>query len=566
MHKLGSLYRNEITKAVRKPVYIVLTALVVASMLLIGVVALISQLLSSSGIFYSSLYNVDYLKEEIEWNESGYADELQTLDQAFKETNALFSDPKYTADGKFDAGSAVEDYRANYGDKISWHVDSLYQYALRIESYNLMIENDDSKDPVGFISETRDTLSSIKAYERVKKDVDGLLKEYPVVSQMFAEDGEIVYSPSAPYVSAIAFTQYKEKYEKILADEDFDAYIDMQNEAIKADDTLTEGQKKISLEKNDILKKLYRPNMTQDEWDEVTTRLKTLNQNEMLLETGRDWNGDKLSASTIKQYKLQNEEITKGLECGAPGFGGKQSSDKQTFIKVTLTLGAAVSQVLILVMGALLVAEEMQTGSVKLLIIAPVKRIKIFTAKLLMLATACVFEMLLVYVTLMFVCLFSGLGFSNMVFTFAGSAHVLNPFLYYLLYVFLTFIEIFATGSFALMLSTLIRNAGGAISISMVSYYVLQNSLSTIFMFVIGFSDSYVFRNIYKVLPVANSDLPSKFFETSLTDNFDIVNIMMGDYGFNIGNGFFVALAYTLVFSALFIWVSYESFIKRDIK
>ena len=572
MHKFGSLYRNEITKAVRKPVYIVLTALVLASMLLVGIVGLISRLLDASGAFYYQP-DVGTIQYEIEWNESQYESMTETFDAAMKEIETHFSGAKYNEGGSFDAELALEDYRTDFPGKLSWPVNELYFNARRVESYKLLSESeDDSGDVAGFIGETREKLASIKACERVKKDVDELLGKYPLLSLMAAADREMIYGGENYYGEEYSFRageallKYKANCEKILAEESFDEYIALSDEVVRSNDALSESQKKISLETNAILKKLYRPDMTQTEWNEVTSALNSLNSNKMLLDSGTDWNGDKLSASTVEKYKLQIEEITKGLEYGAPGYGGRQSKNENTFLTVAISVGAAVSQVLIIVMGALLIAEEIQSGSVKLLIIAPVKRIKIFSAKLLMLATACAVEMLLVYVTLMFVCLFSGLGFSNMVFTFAGSVHVMNPFLYYFIYVLLTFVEIFAAGVFALLLSTLIRNVGGAISISMVVMYVLDTWLGTIMMLVIGFSRSYVFQNIYRVLPGANSGLPAKLFASSIQDNYDLAAILTGDFGMSISNGFLISLLYITGFSALFIWASYESFIKRDIK
>ena len=571
MHKFGSLYRNEITKTVRKPVYIVITALVLASMLLVGIIALGAKLLNSAGAFDYTPDRSVYV-EQMEWNENDYRSILSSLESEMKAFEDTYGGDAFVKDGKFDAEAAIEDYRARLMDDLIWYADSLCQRAWYLESLKFKIADIDDeeaeKNPAGFIDETRENLAGARAYGRTKADLDKLLKDYPTVGKTVAEYPVFLYGERGKSTLAEAELLSKniEKYEEILANEDFDLYIDLENETVKSDPALSESQKKIGIETNEILKKLYRPNMTSVEWNEVTSALSTLNTNKMLLDAGTDWEGNKLSPETVTKYRLQVEELTKGLEYGAPGYGGRQSVEEKVFVNLTLSAGMGVAQVLLVIKGALLVAEEFQSGSIKLLIIAPVRRIKIFSAKLLMLATMCAFEMLLVYFTLLFVCLFSGLGFSNMVFTFAGSAHVMNPFLYYFIYVLLGFVEVFAAGVFALMLSTMIRNAGGAISISMVLVYVLQSSVTSIFMLTIGFTGNYIFSNIYKVLPPANADLPSKLFGTSIQSDLDLNAILNGGFGLDINNGFAVSLLYVLAFGALCVWASYESFIKRDIK
>ena len=133
MHKFGSLYRNEITKTVRKPVYIVITALVLASMLLVGIIAIGAKLLNSAGAFDYTPDRSVYV-EQMEWNENDYRSILSSLESEMKAFEDTYGGDAFVKDGKFDAEAAIEDYRARLMDDLIWYADSLCQRAWYLES------------------------------------------------------------------------------------------------------------------------------------------------------------------------------------------------------------------------------------------------------------------------------------------------------------------------------------------------------------------------------------------------------------------------------------------------
>ena len=157
-----------------------------------------------------------------------------------------------------------------------------------------------------------------------------------------------------------------------------------------------------------------------------------------------------------------------------------------------------------------------------------------------------------------------GFGQSNTVFVFAAKVFVMNPFIYYFLHVLASFVPIFFHGCFAFMLSTLFRNAAPAITISMGFVFVINPEGNMILQFI----PSYLVKNLSRFLPPANLSLASSVFSSSLTS----VNGELGELigylttGLVEPNGPLFSFIYLAVLSALFIFISYQSYCKRDIK
>ena len=573
MRKFSALYRNEITKVVHKPLYIVFVALTVVSMLFAG---LVLKLDISAG--YSDNGNPQMYDIEIENLENDLKIYIEDFKQNASDMEKKLVQEYLNGDGTVDDERYNNELGFNYGlvqfipDSLAWplgrieYLKVLKEYFPDSQEKNLFnlgivgISTLDSSSKLHFLNDTATRLSAITAserYEQIKADV---FKDCPHALEYFD-----IYTIDLT-TSGIAPETYpgeKEKLKEILRESDFSVYIDAMNEQVKKDESLTEEQKKIKLEGNDLLRKAYRNNMSQQSWNELNEKLGMLSNYKIQLNAGKADSGRKFTADEIKNLELQISEITLGISKRASGFGGNQTGEEASRVGMIASVGASIAQIALIMLGGMIIAEEIQTGSIKTLIIAPVKRRKIVGAKFAMLVTFALVEALIVFLTLMLVCAVFGFGFAKHVFVLGGSAHAMNTVLFYLLYILLSFSEAFFAGCFAFMLSALFRNAGAAIALSMVGTFVLGESVNAIRL--MG-EDSIIIKHLYEVLPPANFQLQEKMFATTLqSESTDFFAILNGNFGIN-GNSLTVSAIYVAVFIVLFVFTAFQSFNKRDIK
>ena len=243
---------------------------------------------------------------------------------------------------------------------------------------------------------------------------------------------------------------------------------------------------------------------------------------------------------------------------------------KDAFIQVDWMLMQQIDRLLLFIFSILIagtaVSSEIVSGSIKSLIIAPVKRWKIFLAKSLMILTMMAGGVILTWtVSALLQGLFFGFG-NSLPYTamIGGSVRVIPYLLYTLEYLVVSMFDILALCVFALMLSAVMRNSAASIAISMGVYFVVSGIVNTIVLFI---GQGWV-----KYIPFVNFDLHERLFPSS---GLGAIGVLLGGdlsdvLGATMGlNRALPSVAFSLVFlTVLMIGMYYtalDSFCRRDI-
>ncbi|MBP5312420.1 MAG: ABC transporter permease, partial [Clostridia bacterium] len=358
-----------------------------------------------------------------------------------------------------------------------------------------------------------------------------------------------------------------DKYLKLCTENDVKGVFDYKREQLRNDESLSESEKNIQLASLDIMEDLYREDMSYDAWHEITESFSLRDMYKASLEKGTNSAGQKLTQSEIEEYSLAVAEIEQGMRVGAPGYGGKYTTNDKTTGTVLIQIGTGLGQILVIMLGALIVAEDFQSGAIKTLIIAPVKRRRIVSAKFALLASVCLICALQVFVTYMIAALISGSDLGYNVFVIGHSVIALNPFLYYLFYILVSFVPVFFHGCFAFMLSTLIRNAGGSIAVSMGTVFMISGNAAVPMILSMMGSQAYFLKHISVFLPASNLSLAESLFKSAVQNrSIGLMDVLTMNIFGQTGNGPLFSFLYLMVLSAVFIFISYQSYVKRDVK
>jgi ABC-2 type transport system permease protein len=200
-------------------------------------------------------------------------------------------------------------------------------------------------------------------------------------------------------------------------------------------------------------------------------------------------------------------------------------------------------------------SSEISTGSIKSLIVAPVKRWKIYFAKFASILTVGVLASLLLYaVSVLAHGLFFGFGSgAGYVYATNGVARELSFPIYRLAYLAAELAPLLVYMTFAFMMSIVTRNTAASVAISIGVYFA--SSVSESFLKAFG-SGEWL-----KFLPFNNFNLASRLFPDSLN----------GQISTYVAAGFpkitvAFSLAYLGVLFLLMLYTGLDSFNRRDIK
>lgn len=541
MSKVLKLLKNEIIKASRKPFYIVIIALsVVAVIAGAGIMKLAMSIFNGSSYYYdgNSMEDVDYV----------ISDADERLGKIKDGTYYNYEDGYMPSTYEI-VNEAVELVKRKARAEVlkEYGLEDLANASL---FYSFSSDYDSTKN--AYLKQAVMRIADIKA-------IDYLQSFY---NEYVAKGGEPWEGFSASDFIAESY-DYEAEYTEILKTKDFAKYIDLQNKIIDEDTSLSDNAKAIAKENNNVLKEAFTNDITDEAWCDISQKISLLTQNKTLVAEGVNTNGYKLSESEIEKAKQTIAEIELGLKNHAMGYGGNQTENQSLIGNYSISFGVQIASIFAVIMGALLIAEEIQSGSIKALIVAPCSRRKIFTAKLLVLLVAVLLETVLIYLSFLIANLIYGLGASSIVFTFLGKTSIMNYYLYNLLVIIIDMAEVFIYGVFALLLSTVLRNTGAAMSISLVITQVVNGIIQTICAFFSG----QVATMIVSFIPAVNLGVAQKIFvsQASYSDilgGIDLASAMGQVYS---GTWQF-SLIYNVIFTALMIFTAYQSFEKRDIK
>ena len=216
--------------------------------------------------------------------------------------------------------------------------------------------------------------------------------------------------------------------------------------------------------------------------------------------------------------------------------------------------------ILLIIIAGSSISQEMATGSIKSLIIAPVKRWKIFTSKLLALVTwVLAGSIIITLITTLSTALCMGpSSLPPYYYCSGGSVMTMPNLLFSFLFFLADNISLFVYLLGAFTISCFTRNTGIAVGVS--TGLVFCNSSFAIIEEIFG-HDRWI-----DFLPFSNMDLAGKIFPY-----FDLSGYLdAGDAGlFGIGSGNTLSLRFSLIYLAVLVFIllltAYDGFVKRDI-
>ena len=206
----------------------------------------------------------------------------------------------------------------------------------------------------------------------------------------------------------------------------------------------------------------------------------------------KDWQKE-MDESTHKLYVSE-----RSLETGKPDMSFIDNGTRKK--KVGFLWYSLVIAVLAAVVGGGLMAKEYQSGTIRLLLIRPKKRIKIVLSKFLALMIVClglyITADIVNGITNGIVFGFSDYGFPN--YTISSGANGVGFFSYYISKFFICFISVFFAGAIAYFLSIATRNTALSVAIPLVCFV---GSLMAVWY--VGSNQSYAWL-AYTPVPYVN--------------------------------------------------------------
>lgn len=364
--------------------------------------------------------------------------------------------------------------------------------------------------------------------------------------------------------AALQVRQYEE-YVKNLSDivknNDYKAYIELSKKSIQLNTDMTEEERKIELEYYDLLY-LNDPNGTGRISGLSNALLNIKNERSSLLS----------GINTVDSLKynmplsMDDEEYIKNklavdlynVEHGYLALYDRYSENysKATAVNNAITFGTVFVAILIMILAGTAISKEIATGSIKSLIIAPVKRWKIMTAKVLALLTVTLLGMLLLFIFSLGLCsvMFGTSVQIPYVYANAGKACELPYLLYQLTVLGVSSIKVIVYSAFALLLSTVTRNSALSVGLSIGTYFGVS-SVSTILT-------TTASGEWTKFIPFEHFNMLGRIFTYS--------PVYINDYSGMFGNITDIPLlfsaVYLVVLTVTMMITSYDSFNHRDIK
>ncbi len=249
----------------------------------------------------------------------------------------------------------------------------------------------------------------------------------------------------------------------------------------------------------------------------------------------------------VLDYRIENNVLS-------------SSSYEQSFSDMAVSSMAGFGMFMVVMMMLILaggaISQEMATGSIKSLIIAPVRRWKIFTAKVLSLVSVSLIATILLYLVMI---LTHGLmfGFSSgqpYIFASHGQAGALSFAIYQLASLLVRWISVLVFIALALMLSVVTRNTAAAVGISMAIFFGHQ---------LIGSFLMFLPRSEWvKFIPFEHFSLLPRFFPFADSGGSFITGAMSQTPRTTL----LFSLLYLLVLLICMGYTALDSFSRRDIK
>lgn len=513
MRKLFALYINEMTKLLHR-----VSMLVVMIVMIVCVIGY-SLLSYFSYSFYDTVFTSNSMEEELEYWKS----EKSTLEYKLEAARASTST---------DAVASISSIQ-----------DDIDNTEIEIKVLSLFIEN------------------GINRYTSKDFRAKAIEQIYEYSYNLISLRRQAKFSSEAQD-EVDKYEGYIQKLENIIKSKDYKSYIEFSKSAIYGDTSLSDTEREINNEYYDLLY-LNDPNGT-GEIDGLEDALAAIKNERLSLYTGlnridytkfgmplsiqdEEYITNKLA---VDRYNVENGYLSLYDE-------SSRSYDAASAVNKCLSLGTIFIAIVIMIIAGTTVSQEIGTGSIKSLIIAPVKRWKIMTAKLLSVITVIVTDMLLLYII--------SLGISTVlygksiqapyVYAVQGVVSEIPFMLYELISAGLLAVKVTVYAVFALLLSTLTRNSAVSVGLSIGTYFGLSTISSIL---TLSFSGEWL-----KFIPFNHLELQSRVFEFSPIYTSSYSGMLTETSG---TTSLLFSAIYIAVLTVTMIITIYDSFNNRDIK
>jgi len=528
LNKIIALYKNELIKISKKiSIIIFMVILVLSCFGLGGVMKFIEMQTSQSTRVYSDPSQDQFIRDDL-------TTQIQSQEAAIADFDRQIAELPDTPENQM-ALLSLQDQKAGAQDQID-----MIQIELDKDIYVNYQSN--------FLTQ------ALQEFTNLKSDIR-LLKSTPAESQ------DALWQKTLD-----AKNQLLTNYQNIFDSKDFKAYVDIMESSIKNDDSLDADTKKTQTEyyslwyqldpsggMNDVTMSNQAQSIAQSVGDmrrSIQDKVDYTNysQNMSLMSPGQISDMENRLAVTEYQIMHGNVAVNNGMDMSASSSGS------------IFGFGLFIIALMMLVLAGGAISQEISSGSIKSLIIAPVKRWKIFTAKVMSLLTVGFIALIALF---LFGTLAQGLffGFSSTPYVYAshGVAAAIPNLLYQFLSLLVSYIDIIIYMSFAFMLSVLTRNTAVAVGLSIATYF--GGSIVMTFMMILP---SYEWL---KFIPFVNLNLSSRFFPFSSM----MQSITMSYSSMSFGNSFSLpSLSFSLIYLAVFLfcmtYAAMDSFNRRDLK
>ncbi len=519
MNKIKALYENEMIKIIRRPSIIAVLAVMVVFSLFWPIVL---------SVIYLTQYSdtgIDYPKEKVE----------NSLAEAmFQSGNVASLTVNETVTIEVD-GQAKEIpmiyYEAEY--------DQIRALANKECCEDLLSNYDFDKYPLG---NTWLSFKGLMSYVTYKSDM------YQMNTTPFEErDSDWLknYEQAGMAVDNIR---------KALIQHDYESYC----EALKMHGKAFDASEDYEIKR---VKKLMETDpageLGYSEASYMMDYLSQIDDKKEMIDSGLDY---ELPRILTEQKKAQLANEIKILEYKLEKHN---AYDEKSFaalqvMTITRSINQFVMVVLVLLIAGSSISQEMATGSIKSLIIAPVRRWKIYTAKLLSIVTWMIAASVLMSLLVCFsLCITFGFSMLPPYLYVAGGAVVEMPsIIFIILYDLAKNIWIFFYAFVAFMISCFTKNTG--VSVGMSVGLLLAHTIPNYF------AETNFPRVLLEFTPIANMNFAGKAFPYA--------TLMLAEADFAgleeiyIDNPMNFSLLYCVILTLTILFIAYEQFTKKDIQ
>lgn len=360
-----------------------------------------------------------------------------------------------------------------------------------------------------------------------------------------------------------------EKWDAILQKNDWRQFIELKlNEAKQAQQMTATPQNQAEAENlqmqldmniEPVSEQAYYGGAPQSKDSWKNELLANIKANRIALLSGESQEGELLTSNKRAQLEREVNVARERLETDAAPV---QMDSFLGQLDMGISLISLIS-ILIMVLAGGIVSSEFGTGTVKLLLITPHKRSKIYWAKAILML-----EVTLITAAAMFVVAFllsaifngfSGIGDMQVLVLFGKVVHI--PYMVYILFKFVVFLlPVLVFGAMALMLSTVTRKSAVAIAVSILLMYGSGIVLSLISAFTAGSGGTIPGLQF---LVFSNTSLGLYFNDATSSMGAAFGGLMrLVDPSMTLG----FSVAILLVYLVCFLWIGRDSFCRRDIK